>query len=80
MREERGCAMFDSPFDFCNVCRGYVLLDQTVRQCAREHGCGAEATCSLAKYFTGFDFGAKARATQQPSPRKRRPAPGAAAH
>ena len=26
--------MFDSPFGFCEVCKQYVLLDQTKRECA----------------------------------------------
>jgi hypothetical protein len=65
--------MFDSPFELCSVCGEYVLLDQTQRQCAREHGCGGAFRCPLAKYFTGIDFGAAAEATEHPSHRKRRP-------
>jgi hypothetical protein len=48
--------MFDSPFELCPVCRAYVLLDQTQRQCAREHGCAGEPKCPLEKYFTGIEF------------------------
>ena len=48
--------MFDSPFDFCTVCREYVLLDQTQRQCAREHQCAGVEKCPLQKYFTGIEF------------------------
>jgi hypothetical protein len=33
-----------------------VLLDQTQRQCAREHGCAGEPKCPLEKYFTGIEF------------------------
>ena len=54
--EAEGGAMFDSPFEFCTVCRGYVLLDQTTRQCAREHQCADMAKCPLEKYFTGIEF------------------------
>lgn len=48
--------MFDSPFEFCAACRDYVLLDQTPRQCAREHGCADPARCPLYRYFTGIEF------------------------
>ena len=48
--------MFDSPFDYCKVCRDYVLLDQTQRQCAREHKCADTAQCPLHRYFTGIEF------------------------
>ena len=51
--------MFDSPFDYCKVCRAYVLLDQTHRECAREHGCGNISECPLRMFFTGIEFGAK---------------------
>ena len=51
-----GAAMFDSPFEFCAVCRAYVLLDQTQRQCAHEHGCAPTAACPLQQYFTGIEF------------------------
>jgi hypothetical protein len=64
-----GDAVFDSPFEFCAVCRGYVLLDQTKRQCAREHRCAGVAKCPLERYFTGIEFRegrpeAKARRTK----------------
>jgi hypothetical protein len=49
--------MFDSPFEFCKVCKEYVLLDQTLRQCAREHRCADPAECPLRRYFTGIEFG-----------------------
>jgi hypothetical protein len=49
--------MFDSPFEFCKVCRQYVLLDQTQRQCAREHACTDVTLCPLRQYFTGIEFG-----------------------
>ena len=52
----QGDVMFDSPFEFCAVCREYVLLDQTKRQCAREHRCAGMAKCPLQKYFTGIEF------------------------
>jgi hypothetical protein len=48
--------VFDSPFEFCPLCRAYVLLDQTQPQCAREHRCAGEAKCPLEKYFTGIEF------------------------
>ena len=48
--------MFDSPFEYCLVCRAYVLLDQTQRQCGREHCCEAVAKCPLQRFFTGMEF------------------------
>jgi hypothetical protein len=51
--------MLDSPFDYCQVCRGYVLLDQTHRECVREHGCVKVHECPLRRFFTGIEFGAK---------------------
>jgi hypothetical protein len=61
--------MFDSPFDFCRICNGYVLLDQTQPQCAREHACAERAQCPLARFFTGFDFAKGEPATSSKSPR-----------
>jgi hypothetical protein len=49
--------MFDSPFEFCAICRQYVLLDQTQRQCAVEHRCASGTPCPLHRYFTGIEFG-----------------------
>lgn len=46
--------MFDSPFEYCPMCRAYVLLDQTQRQCAQEHACSAK--CPLQRFFTGIEF------------------------
>ena len=48
--------MFDSPFEYCAVCRAYVVLDQTQRQCAREHSCAAVPKCPLQRFFTGMEF------------------------
>ena len=48
--------MFDSPFEYCLVCRAYVLLDQTQRQCAREHSCTVVSKCPLQRFFTGMEF------------------------
>jgi hypothetical protein len=33
-----------------------VLLDQTQRECAREHDCDGGVVCPLEQYFTGIDF------------------------
>jgi hypothetical protein len=68
---KRGCPMFDSPFEFCSVCRQYVLLDQTQVQCSHEHGCGGSVACPLARYFTGVDFAAARQAGEPPSHRRR---------
>ena len=42
--------MFYSPFDICEVCKQYVLLDQTRTECAREHDCHVEK-CPLERFF-----------------------------
>ena len=42
--------MFYSPFEVCEVCKGYVLLDQTQQDCAREHNCQA-VNCPLKQFF-----------------------------
>ena len=48
--------MFDSPFAFCPHCGEMVLLDQTQRECGREHGCKNGMACPLADWFSGIDF------------------------
>ena len=48
--------MFDSPIEACPVCGQMVVLDQTQRECAREHQCNTDVECPLRKYFTGLDF------------------------
>jgi len=48
--------MFDSPIERCPVCRQMVVLDQTKRECAREHGCDTGIPCPLERYFSGIDF------------------------
>jgi len=64
--------MLDSPFDYCKVCRGYVLLDQTHRECVREHDCTDRTECPLRRLFTGIEFGPKkmkkAKAGRGPDP------------
>jgi len=64
--------MFDSPFEFCTVCRAYVLLDQTQRQCAREHECAPASPCPLQRFFTGIEFGRGNDAASSPGLGKRR--------
>jgi hypothetical protein len=44
----------DSPFEICPVCDEYVFLDQSYRQCAREHHCG-NMKCPLEHFFLGRD-------------------------
>ncbi len=46
---------FDSPIARCPRCRVYVLMDQTVHECAEEHGC-REDRCPLGGYFEGREF------------------------
>ena len=66
--------MFDSPFEFCSICRGYVLLDQTQRECAREHRCADAAACPLRRIFTGIDFTRPNAAAKRPDNRQPDPA------
>lgn len=47
--------MLDSPFERCPVCGEIVLLDQTQRQCAREHGCDDATPCPLLRWFEGVE-------------------------
>lgn len=42
--------MFNSPLHYCKVCKQYVSLDQSVEECAREHGCNAQS-CPSADLF-----------------------------
>lgn len=48
--------LFDSPFEICPVCDQYVFLDQTKRQCAKEHHCG-KVKCPLERFFVGQEMG-----------------------
>ncbi|TRZ58272.1 MAG: hypothetical protein D4S02_12450 [Rhodocyclaceae bacterium] len=48
--------MFDSPIDYCPVCKEMVLLDQTHRECAAEHHCRKSVVCPLKACFSGYDF------------------------
>lgn len=67
--------MLDAPIAMCPVCRQPVLLDQTQKECAREHACN-ESQCPLAGAFTGIEFrnGAKGMPARPPgsnrAPRK----------
>ena len=45
--------MFDSPFAYCPVTKAYVLLDQTRRECAREHGCHGRK-CPMQRFFVKY--------------------------
>lgn len=55
--------MFDSPFDHCPRCGEIVLLDQTLKECAREHQCTDMSDCPLKKLFCGYDFSASGNNT-----------------
>lgn len=50
--------LIDSPFEICPVCDEYVLLDQTQRQCAREHHC-ENVKCPLGRFFVGREVPAQ---------------------
>ena len=42
--------MFNSPLQYCSECKQYVELDQTLAECAQQHGCKVER-CPLAHLF-----------------------------
>jgi hypothetical protein len=50
--------MFNSPLEYCTVCRMYVALDQTQRECAAEHDCTPQQPCPLAHLFAVHGSGA----------------------
>jgi hypothetical protein len=63
--------MLDSPFEYCPLCREYVLLDQTAQECAREHHCSLHE-CPLRKLFTGIDFATMPKASPRHAREKTR--------
>ena len=63
---------FDSPIERCTVCGQIVLLDQTQKECATEHGCGSRE-CALGKYFEGIPISTEQSGKPDVTP-KRRPA------
>ena len=42
--------MFNSPLQYCKVCKQYIELDQSGQECARRHDCRLEA-CPYASLF-----------------------------
>jgi len=46
--------LIDSAFEVCPVCNEYVFLDQTHKQCAREHHC-ENVVCPLKRFFAPED-------------------------
>lgn len=44
--------IIDSPIGRCEAVREMVLLDETQRECAREHGCPPDRVCPLEDCFT----------------------------
>jgi len=50
--------MFNSPLEYCTVCRMYVALDQSQRECGAEHGCAPQQPCPLAYLFAVHGPGA----------------------
>ena len=44
--------MYNSPMDYCQNCKQYVVLDQTRSECATEHHCTV-TRCLLRRYFMG---------------------------
>ena len=48
--------MFNSPLQYCPVCKQHVALDQSKEQCAREQHCESE-NCPLSHLFVIPDSG-----------------------
>lgn len=48
--------MFNSPLQFCPVCKEQVALDQTKEECAHEQRCKVD-NCPLAHLFINPDGG-----------------------
>jgi len=44
--------MFNSPLEYCTVCRVYVALDQSQFECARVHNCSPDQPCPLVHLFS----------------------------
>ena len=63
--------LFDSPFEICPVCDEYVFLDQTKRECAREHHC-ENVECPLERYFVGKEMHETGGTGAQNSPGRKR--------
>ncbi|HEX6319495.1 MAG TPA: hypothetical protein VFZ84_11510, partial [Burkholderiales bacterium] len=49
--------MFNSPLEWCSLCRNWVALDQSFEEHARECGCDCKrGACPLAAFFRpGFE-------------------------
>ena len=58
--------MFNSPLQYCTVCKQYVELDQSVEECAGRHGC-EPASCPLARLFAPPVAAAEDSAAQSPA-------------
>lgn len=39
--------MYDSPLDYCPLCKQWIALDQTLADCTRRNG-GEASTCPMA--------------------------------
>lgn len=59
--------MFNSPLHFCTVCRAYVPLDESPRECAARHHCDVEH-CPLAALFAQYQADASAGQPQPSRP------------
>ena len=43
--------MFNSPLQYCALCKQYVELDQTMEECVAQHGCHGH-DCPLTGQFS----------------------------
>ena len=63
----------DSPLELCRRHGCYVLLDQTLRECAAEHHClSPETECPLKAHFSGIEFEPAAAPADRRSTRRTR--------
>lgn len=62
--------MFNSPLEWCSLCRNWVALDQSFEEHARECGCDCKrGACPLAAFFRpGFEGASDSRLLHRSAP------------
>jgi hypothetical protein len=61
--------LIDSPLEICPVCNEYVFLDQTQKECAREHHC-KNVDCPLERFFVGREMHESTDGDDEPADNK----------
>ena len=65
-RDRQMSKLIDSPLEICPVCNEYVFLDQTQKECAREHHC-KNVECPLQRFFTGKEMHESGETESEPA-------------